>query len=74
MEQYFINTTADKCQFNNSCLNCNCRKPCEVTEALNNRVLFIDAKEGHCNYKMSYGNNYICLCQVRKELYLKYAV
>lgn len=71
MDRYFIDTTANKCQFNYSCLNCKSGKPCKVTDCVNNKVIFVNAEED-CNYNLSYGLANICLCPVRKELFLKY--
>jgi hypothetical protein len=48
---------------------------CDVERYLNNEVLFIGSDgKNICNYRMSYGDSYMCCCPVRKELHRKYNI
>ena len=48
---------------------------CDVTRSVNNQVHFVECKERvQCNYKMSFGNSFICTCPTRKEIYNKYGL
>jgi hypothetical protein len=48
---------------------------CNVTHSVNKQVHFVECKERvQCNYKMSFGNSFICTCPTRKEIYNKYGI
>ncbi len=48
---------------------------CPVEEVINGELLFIKNDGVNiCNYRMSFGDNFICFCPVRKELHNRYRV
>ena len=67
-----------KCSWNFKCLEynkspkCAVNKPmCEVENTLEN-YLFVDWNHEKCHYKLDFGDSFICLCPVRKEIYKRY--
>lgn len=61
------------CQKNFDCLNSNQHVYCKVEDCINKEVYFIQYREKpSCNYKMSFGNTFICNCPTRKEIFNKY--
>lgn len=74
MEKFIVNSTAELCQNNHACLDMDGYKPCEVVDCINNQLLFVKCEDRHCAYKLFYGDEVICQCPVRKELYQNYQV
>ena len=65
-----------KCDKNFECLknkNYTCNTSI-VDRAIGGRVHFINCSVSNCNYKMAFGNSYICNCPVRKEIFNKYHI
>ena len=63
------------CNDNHSCLFGKKDCLCEVEKYLSikGKVVFITPnKYRNCNYLMDFGNNYICNCPTREELYSQY--
>ncbi len=43
---------------------------CQVKDCINEEVLFVKCEDTIiCNYKMSFGNSFVCNCPTRKEIY-----
>ena len=63
---------AKDCKFEHACLDCNGHKICEVKECLNNKILFVDYNQSMCDYYISFGNEKVCFCPTRKEIFQKY--
>jgi len=72
--KFIVCTTADQCQFNHECLNCNGHEFCNVTHVIDNELIFVEKTDKICNYMLNFGNEIICKCPVRKEIYFKYNV
>lgn len=66
-----IVSSADKCQLNNACNDLNKHTLCNVTENINNEVIFVSSGKCHCNYNITFGYKEVCTCPIRKEIYLK---
>lgn len=63
---------ATKCSKFFGCLNGNGHKCCEVKDCINNKVYFLNVKKKIiCSYVVNFGNEQICTCPIRKELYNK---
>ena len=68
-----IRNEAVKCKKRFSCLKK--RDCCKVVDCINDSVLFVDSTyEASCPYQQLFGNEFICNCPVRKELYDKYRI
>jgi len=66
--------SATKCKKKFSCLKVE-RDICAVEDCVNDSVLFVKSKyKASCPYQQMFGNEYICNCPVRKELYEKYRI
>ena len=60
------------CLENNNSLKCSANKSmCKVESAINN-ILFVDWDHKDCHYKVGFGNSFMCMCPVRKEIYKRY--
>lgn len=66
--------SAHGCLKNFDCLEGNADL-CHVEKEVNGEVLFIknDGKN-ICNYRISFGDSFICCCPVRKELHKRYRI
>lgn len=63
------------CNKGMSCLLSDDYALCEVVDCVNNKVHFIKCLDKkYCTYKMSFGNEFICNCPVRKELFNLYGI
>ncbi len=52
------------------CSDCSKKPECPVTSNISNKVLFISYNIAlHCNKCMSFGNDFICLCEGRKKYF-----
>jgi len=48
---------------------------CQAQDCVNDSVLFVESRyNASCPYQQMFGNEFICNCPVRKELYDKYRV
>ena len=48
---------------------------CEVDDCINDSILFVKSTyNASCPYQQLFGNEFICNCPVRKELYDKYRI
>ncbi len=64
-----------KCKKNFACLSTHNQVCCKVEYRINGSVLFIYCtNKEHCNYKMILGNNHICNCPTRKEIFNRYCI
>ncbi len=63
-----------KCRENFSCLSG--KTPlCKVECCIENKVLFIKCISNEpCDYRVSFGHSYVCVCPVRIELYNRYKI
>lgn len=65
----------NKCNKKFACLSTNNQVCCKVEYRTNGSFLFIYCSNNkHCNYIMTLGNNYICNCPIRKEIYNRYCI
>ena len=65
----------EKCDNNFTCLVNPKESICEVSEAIGGEILFIcNRKRDYCNYSVDFGNNVLCHCPTRKEIFRKYHV
>ena len=72
-EQIITKTT--HCEKNFDCLKSDKHHCCKVKYCVNKEVHFINcANNINCSYKMIFGNSFICICPVRKEIYNKNGV
>jgi len=45
----------------------------KVVSCVDKEVHFVECREiNFCNYRLIFGNSYICTCPTRKEIYNKY--
>jgi hypothetical protein len=66
---------ATRCQKDLSCLKGNRNDLCKVQHRVDGKVHFIKwGNSGSCPYQLSFGDAFVCLCPVRKELYNRYRV
>jgi hypothetical protein len=64
---------ATNCRENNSCLSGNKNCLCNVSDSVDNKIIFVDpAIKNSCYYKSSFGYSYMCTCPVRNMIFLKY--
>ena len=64
-----------RCQKNFDCLSNEEHIYCEVEYCVNDKVHFIRCNsEEQCEYKVAFGNSFICTCPVRKEIYNRYRI
>lgn len=63
------------CQKGFSCLKGNRNDLCAVEHCVDGRIHFIMCKnqEG-CSYQLTFGDDFICICPIRKEPYNRYRV
>ncbi len=66
--------SADKCQRNYVCLNEETPPLCPVKDCVNCEIHFISVNTFYCAYFLYFGDEVICTCPVRKELFNKYEV
>jgi hypothetical protein len=60
------------CEKNFSCLSGQ-KDLCEMKSQIVRAVYFIKhPKNKRCNYCLSFGNDYICTCPTRQEIYKRY--
>ena len=64
-------TQCDK-EFN--CLKSGNHPSCFIKDCVNNQVHFVVKHGRYCPYSLYFGNEVICTCPVRKELFSKYKV
>lgn len=63
-----------KCKKDFCCLNGK-GDLCTIADCVNDQILFVQVKDGeYCPYKQQFGNEFICGCPVRKELFDKYRI
>lgn len=66
--------STDKCLKNFACLT-DGECLCEINQCLNRNNLIINYnKNNPCQYKISMGNEILCSCPTRKELYNRYNI
>lgn len=64
-----------KCQKDFSCLDGKNRTCCEITDCVNNEVIFVKCKHSpSCPYQQRFGNEFVCNCPIRKEIYIKHKI
>lgn len=67
-EETLKNTT--KCKKKFSCLKGNRNDLCKVKSSINGKINFVECiNSKDCNYRISYGYSFICMCPVRNEFY-----
>ncbi len=67
-----IQEEASKCKKKLACLKEKCEL-CAVADCVNDSVLFVKSEyNASCPYQQMFGNEFICSCPVRKEIYEKY--
>ena len=70
-----IRKAAACCKKGFSCLQKGKGDFCAVEDCVNDSVLFVKSQyNASCPYQQSFGNEFICNCPVRKELYDKYRI
>lgn len=69
-----VKVLASNCCYGYACLENNGHKICSVKECINDKVVFISCKPRNCGYHISFGNEKVCLCPTRKELFFKYNI
>ncbi len=63
--------TATKCKKNLSCLSGT--DICKVESCIEDKIHFIKCMNSEpCDYRISFGYSYVCICPVRKELFNRY--
>ncbi len=67
-----ISKNADKCISDFACINCKDHKVCDVTRCVNDEVLFIKKRTRFCRYHITFGGESVCVCPLRKQIYLEY--
>jgi hypothetical protein len=63
-----------RCEKGFSCLDGDPSCLCAVTDCVMGDVVFVEFKKDYCRYSVSYGNERICTCPIRKALYNQYRV
>lgn len=78
--QYVINEDivrdTTKCRKDFSCLFGAHECLCQIEECLSNKFYFVrpETDTDLCNYRIRFGNYYVCSCSTRKELYKRYTI
>lgn len=67
-----IKTLTSDCSFEHKCLENTEFKPCEVKECVNEKILFVKSNHRMCDYSFNFGNEKVCWCPTRKEIFEKY--
>ena len=63
------------CEKNFACMKNDKHVCCKVVNCINKKVHFISSFDNNnCNYKMSFGTAYFCICPVRKKIFNRYGV
>lgn len=65
-----IDTKADKCLFDNACEKCDTYELCIVKECINDQIVFIEKNIRYCGYHLKFGNESVCACPKRRDIYL----
>lgn len=64
-----------KCRKFFSCLKEKDRNFCAVANCINEEILFMKTlKNACCPYQQAFGNEFLCDCPVRKEIFVKYKI
>ena len=63
-----------KCKKNFSCLKEKNRDCCGISDCINDEIIFVKSQKPSCPYQQMFGNEFICGCPVRKEIYNKYRI
>ena len=64
-----------ECKKNFVCLDNNSNILCKVVDSIKQEIHFVRClTEIDCNYKLLYGDNCICTCPTRKEIFIKYEI
>ncbi len=63
-----------ECDRDIECLVPGNQPSCSIKDCVNQKVHFIAKHNRHCPYHLHFGNEIICTCPVRKELYNRYKV
>ncbi len=72
-EEVLKNTT--KCKKNFSCLSDIRNNLCKVELNIDNKIHFVKCMSSEpCNYRISFGYSFVCICPVRKELFNRYNI
>ena len=70
-----VRKAAKKCNKGFACLKENGKPVCTVDDCINDQILFVKVPNAeYCPFKQPFGNEFICNCPVRKELYDKYRI
>lgn len=67
-----VKILASKCSYEHRCKCYNGFKPCEVKECINDKILFVQSNQRMCEYSLNFGNEKVCFCPTRKEIFEKY--
>jgi len=68
-------SAATNCKKGFSCLKRERKDLCAVVECISGKLHFIKClNDGHCPYQRSFGDDVVCRCPVRKELFNKYQI
>ena len=64
-----------KCRQDFACLSAEGECLCEVEDLINDTLCFVRATNcGFCDYKIFFGNTFICSCPARNEIYKRYKI
>ena len=63
-----------ECDKDFECLTNDCRNLCKVERCVNNVIFIKNATKNSCNYKLTFSEESICMCQTRKEIFNKYGI
>jgi len=63
-----------QCDKDFACLKPGNHPGCSIKECINDQVHFVAKHSRYCPYGLSFGNEVICSCPVRKELYNRYKI
>jgi len=70
-----VREAAEKCKKGFACLKKGKDDICAVADCVNDQILFVKClNDKYCSYQQPFGNEFICNCPVRKELFDKYRI
>ena len=63
-----------KCDRDFACLKPDDKPSCSIKDCVSQKVHFVAKHNRYCRYSFRFGNEIICSCPVRKELYNRFKV
>jgi hypothetical protein len=64
-----------RCRKGFSCLKIGFKGLCSIEDCVNKQIPFIKhLNDECCPYQQAFGNEFLCICPVRNEIFIKYKI